>query len=178
MLGGLGFEFVGSFMPDAKLTAFENLAMTNPIVSNNLARSSPRVNSYMFEPGYGAPVRTELNLAAVRLGRLRHVPHQRRSCGSHSARCRSRFRSRSSRFRLRTAFRLGRIRSRIFSRTIQFGGNVGLGVFGFFDQVGFRADVRYYTGIANNEGDNLRFVAQNVKDIAFWRSTAGVSFRW
>jgi hypothetical protein len=30
----------------------------------------------------------------------------------------------------------------------QFGVNAGVGIMGFFDQVGFRADVRYFTGAA------------------------------
>ncbi len=59
----------------------------------------------------------------------------------------------------------------------QFGGNIGVGVMAFADRVGFRADVRYYTGMGNNEGDR-EFISNTFSDISYWRSTAGVSFRW
>ena len=54
---------------------------------------------------------------------------------------------------------------------------IGVGVMAFADQVGFRADVRYYTGLGNNEGDR-EFISNTFRDISYWRSTAGVSFRW
>jgi hypothetical protein len=59
----------------------------------------------------------------------------------------------------------------------QFGGNIGFGLMGFANQVGFRADVRYYSGLGNNEGDR-EFVSDTFSDISYWRSTVGVSFRW
>ncbi len=175
MLGGLGFEFIGSFMPDAKLTAFENLAITNPIVSNDLTRSSPRVNSYMLNLVTGLPFgrnSTWLPFISGGFGMF-HISGGRVNLSLLDA---------DPDFDLldpdfEPRFDSDGLVTNLFKDN-QFGGNLGLGVFGFFDQVGFRADVRYYTGIANNEGDNLRFVAQNIKDIAFWRSTAGVSFRW
>ena len=64
-----------------------------------------------------------------------------------------------------------------FFKDDQFGGNLGLGVFGFFDQVGLRADVRYYSGLGNTNS-NLGFISQNIENIHFWRGTAGVSYRW
>jgi opacity protein-like surface antigen len=59
----------------------------------------------------------------------------------------------------------------------QFGGNVGFGLMGFYNQVGLRADVRYFTGIGedNNNSGRLNGLTENVD---FWRSTVGVSFRW
>jgi hypothetical protein len=51
---------------------------------------------------------------------------------------------------------------------------------GFFDQVGFRADVRYFTGVGN-EGDlanTTGTVNELIEDVNFWRSSAGISFRW
>ncbi len=176
MAGGLGFEFIGSFMGDANLTAFDNLAITNPILSENLTRSNPRVNSYMFNMVAGLP-----------FGRgTDWMPFISGGAGW--------FHISGGRVDLDLLedddfFDLdlidfddlefdsdGLVKN--FFKDNQFGGNIGIGVVGFFDQVGLRADVRYYTGMGNNEGDNLRFVAQNIKDISFWRSTAGVSFRW
>jgi hypothetical protein len=62
----------------------------------------------------------------------------------------------------------------------QFGANLGIGLMGFRDQIGFRADFRYFTGIGNegdinNVGGTLNGL---VNDVNFWRSTVGVSFRW
>jgi hypothetical protein len=175
MMGGLGFEFIGSFMADAKLTAFENLAITNPILSNNLTRSTPRVNSYMANLVAGLPfgrstdwmpfVSGGLGMFHISGGRVDFdILNDELDLDLIDPDFEPEFDSD------------GLVKN--FFKDNQFGGNIGLGVFGFFDQVGFRADVRYYTGIANNEGDNLKFVAQNIKDISFWRSTAGVSFRW
>jgi len=63
----------------------------------------------------------------------------------------------------------------------QFGGNFGFGLMGFMNQIGLRADVRYFTGIGTDdtfdslEADQLNDLTENV---SFWRSTVGVSFRW
>jgi opacity protein-like surface antigen len=63
----------------------------------------------------------------------------------------------------------------------QFGGNIGFGVMGFMNQVGLRADVRYFTGIGTDDTLDLTDT-NNVNDLTenvnFWRSTVGVSFRW
>jgi hypothetical protein len=63
----------------------------------------------------------------------------------------------------------------------QFGGNIGFGLMGFYDQIGLRADVRYFTGIGTDDTidttdpDRLNDLTENVN---FWRSTVGISFRW
>lgn len=63
----------------------------------------------------------------------------------------------------------------------QFGGNIGFGLMGFYNQIGLRADVRYFTGIGTDDTfdatdpDRLNDLTENVN---FWRSTVGVSFRW
>jgi len=175
MLGGLGFEFIGSFTPDAELTAFNDLAITNPVLSANLSRDNPRVNSYMFNLVAGLPfgmndtwmpfISGGAGMFQISGGRVD-------------------FDLLDDDFDLdfldddfEPEFDSDGLVTNFFKDN-QFGGNLGVGVLGFFDQVGFRADIRYYTGMGNNEGDNLRFVAQNVKDISYWRSTAGISFRW
>jgi len=53
--------------------------------------------------------------------------------------------------------------------------NAGGGIMGFFsDQVGIRADVRYFRSVRDDQAD-LGLVTD---DISFWRSTVGVSFRF
>jgi len=74
----------------------------------------------------------------------------------------------------------------------QFGGNIGFGLMGFMNQVGFRADVRYFSGIGNNDSTtnssttgtvtgsdaNTGLLNNLLQNVSFWRSTVGVSFRW
>ncbi len=170
--GGLGFEFIGSFMGDAKLSAFENLAITNPILSNNLTREHPRVNSYMFNMIGGLPIgqsetwmpflsggigwfhisggRVDFDLLNDELDLDLFDPNFTPDFDSN-----------------------GLVNN--FFKSDQFGGNLGLGVFGFFDQVGVRADARFYSGIGNS-GDN--FIGRNISDVSFWRTTLGISYRW
>jgi hypothetical protein len=55
------------------------------------------------------------------------------------------------------------------------GVNAGGGIMGFFsDQVGVRADVRYFRSVRDDE-EGLGLLTD---DIGFWRSTVGVSFRF
>ncbi len=63
----------------------------------------------------------------------------------------------------------------------QFGGNIGFGLMGFYNQIGLRADVRYFRGFdADDAPDALDLDALNdlTENVSFWRSTVGVSFRW
>jgi len=62
----------------------------------------------------------------------------------------------------------------------QFGANVGVGLMGFREQFGFRADVRYFSGVGNGGDINNGAGTLNglVNEMTFWRSTVGVSFRW
>jgi opacity protein-like surface antigen len=57
----------------------------------------------------------------------------------------------------------------------QFGGNIGFGLMGFCNQIGVRGDVRYFTGIGEDNSDAVNGLTENLN---FWRSTVGVSFRW
>jgi hypothetical protein len=53
--------------------------------------------------------------------------------------------------------------------------NAGGGIMGFIsDQVGIRADVRYFKSV-NDDDSDLGLVTD---DLSFWRSTVGVSFRF
>jgi hypothetical protein len=57
----------------------------------------------------------------------------------------------------------------------QFAGNVGVGIMGFADRVGFRADVRYLTGFGTDDETAPELRLDN---FAYWRSNVGIAFRW
>lgn len=60
----------------------------------------------------------------------------------------------------------------------RFAYNVGFGLMGFADNIGFRADVRYFTARADDNPSSIDNVFLPFEDINFWRTTAGVAFRW
>jgi len=61
--------------------------------------------------------------------------------------------------------------------TNDFGGNIGGGVQGYFnDNVGIRGDIRYFRSFQDNEADDEFDLALSSFD--FWRGTVGVTFRW
>lgn len=178
LMGGIGFEFIGSFMGDAKLTAFENLAATNPFLVDSLTRSNPRVNSYMFNAIGGLPFGRSTEWMPFISGGIGwfHISGGRVDFDILNDELDLDFFNPDFEPDFDSD---GLVRN--FFKDDQFGGNIGLGVFGFFDQVGLRADIRYYSGLGNNKGDNLldqNFVERNIPNINYWRSTAGVSFRW
>lgn len=143
----VGFEFIGAFTPDFSLTDFPALDDT-------------RVNAYMFNA-----------IAALPFGgNANWLPFVSGGVGM--------FTIRDGRDELDLDLDLdldGLVDSPLDDN--QFGGNIGVGIMGFADQVGFRADVRYYSGLGNNEGDR-EFISDTFRDISYWRSTAGISFRW
>lgn len=60
----------------------------------------------------------------------------------------------------------------------QFAVNIGAGIMGFADHVGFRADVRYF---ADAEGDNVdpdKPELIGLHDVNFWRANVGLALRW
>jgi hypothetical protein len=61
--------------------------------------------------------------------------------------------------------------------TDSFAVNVGGGVTGFFtDSVGARGDVRWYRGFVDD--DSVPGGINELRNIDFWRATAGITFRW
>ena len=78
------------------------------------------------------------------------------------------------------------IQSTISASQSRFGGNVGVGGFGYVGKVGVRADIRWFK--ANNDNtldlnvDNSRLDDANrlveLSGIKYWRSSLGVAFRW
>jgi hypothetical protein len=62
-----------------------------------------------------------------------------------------------------------------------WGSNFGGGVMGFAGNVGFRADVRRYRATENTDitGSAVdQFTKALLSDLAFWRTSVGVAFRW
>ncbi len=61
-------------------------------------------------------------------------------------------------------------------------GNIGAGVLGFAQNVGFRADVRYFRGLEDDlsGADDLGELvgSQVLSQLDFWRATAGLAFRF
>jgi hypothetical protein len=58
----------------------------------------------------------------------------------------------------------------------EFGANLGFGVMGFADRIGFRADLRYFTEMG---GDIVAGTGGTpLTDLDFWRANVGVAFRW
>ncbi len=143
----VGFEFIGAFTPDFTMSVFPSLDDT-------------RVNSYMFNA-----------IAAIPFGRNANwLPFLSGGLGMFT------IRNGDDAFDLGLDLDLDGIADTAFDDN-QFGGNIGVGIMGFADRVGFRADVRYYSGLGNNEGDR-EFISNTFRDISYWRSTAGLSFRW
>jgi opacity protein-like surface antigen len=80
------------------------------------------------------------------------------------------------------------IQSTISASQSRFGGNVGVGGFGYVGRVGVRADIRWFKASSDNTLldldvlDNTRFDDANrlveLSGIKYWRSSLGVAFRW
>ena len=68
----------------------------------------------------------------------------------------------------------------------RFGGNLGVGLFGYLGRVGIRADLRYYKANTDTNLDinvDNRLLDNNVtlvelSGLKYWRSSLGVAFRW
>jgi opacity protein-like surface antigen len=79
---------------------------------------------------------------------------------------------------------LGLLRSNVSStglfndvRTNELGYNLGAGAHVFFsDNLGLRGDVRYFRGLERGSDDDL--FELRARDLNFWRSTLGVTFRF
>ncbi|HUE89342.1 MAG TPA: outer membrane beta-barrel protein [Vicinamibacterales bacterium] len=79
---------------------------------------------------------------------------------------------------------IGLLRSHVSSRFFddlsvnELGFNLGAGAHAFFnDNLGLRGDVRYFRGLAGDDGDDA-FLELKARDINFWRGTLGVTFRF
>jgi opacity protein-like surface antigen len=79
------------------------------------------------------------------------------------------------------------IQSTISASQSRFGGNVGVGGFGYIGKVGVRADIRWFkanrddTLLGLNLEDSLLDDANRLVELSgikYWRSSLGVAFRW
>jgi opacity protein-like surface antigen len=79
------------------------------------------------------------------------------------------------------------IQSTISASQSRFGGNVGVGGFGYIGKVGVRADIRWFKANADNTllGSDLQNSLLDdanriveLSGIKYWRSSLGVAFRW
>jgi hypothetical protein len=79
------------------------------------------------------------------------------------------------------------IESTISASQSRFGGNVGVGGFGYIGKVGVRADIRWFkanrddTLLGLNLEDSLLDDANRLVELSgikYWRSSLGVAFRW
>jgi len=80
------------------------------------------------------------------------------------------------------------IQSTISASQSRFGGNVGVGGFGYVGKVGVRADIRWFKANADNTLLGLDIERSSALDdanrlvelsgIKYWRSSLGVAFRW
>ena len=70
----------------------------------------------------------------------------------------------------------------------QLGGNIGFGIMGFAQNVGVRADVRYFHAFGDNALENALNINSSTFDdsspisilpgLNFWRANIGLAFRW
>jgi hypothetical protein len=135
------------------------------LFSNNFS-DHPSVSAYMFNAIWGIPV--------GHLGRFR--PYISGGIGA-----------------INMSADLLQIDTNLIETTIsasqsRFGGNVGVGGFGYVGKVGVRADIRWFK--ANSDSsllnldvlDNTRFDDANrlieLSGVKYWRSSLGVAFRW
>ena len=61
--------------------------------------------------------------------------------------------------------------------------NIGAGIMLFVNNLGFRADVRYYkattdNNLTTNDPTTSQFNQALLSGIDYWRANAGVAFRW
>ena len=80
------------------------------------------------------------------------------------------------------------IQSTISASQSRFGGNVGVGGFGYVGKVGVRADIRWFKANSDNTLLGLDIDRSSLLDdanrivelsgIKYWRSSLGVAFRW
>ena len=134
---------------------------------NSLFVDEPQVNSYMFNLMAGAPIGPSKNWQPFVSGGFGVVTLRSDDLsGDISNDFEENFRSDDS----------------------QFGGNVGFGVMGFGQNVGIRADVRYFRAFGDNALENALNLNPNtfnddtriniLPGLDFWRANVGLAFRW
>lgn len=134
---------------------------------NRLFADEPQVNSYMFNLMAGVPMGREKNWQPFVSGGLGAIT-------------------------LRSDDLSGNISNdfneNFASDDTQLGGNIGFGIMGFANNVGVRADVRYFKAFGDNALENALDLNPGTFDdsspisilpgLNFWRANIGLAFRW
>jgi hypothetical protein len=62
----------------------------------------------------------------------------------------------------------------------QFAANFGGGLMGWGGNIGFRADIRYFTDMEGDDTELDPDIPQflGLQDVSFWRANGGIAFRW
>ena len=134
---------------------------------NQFFSDQPQVNSYMFNLMAGVPVGSSKNFQPFVSGGIGALT-------------------------LRYDDLTGEINNdfneNFASDDTQFGGNIGFGIMAFAENVGIRADVRYFKAFGDNAlEDALNLNPSTFEDsspinilpgLDFWRANIGLAFRW
>jgi hypothetical protein len=155
----LGAEFIADFAPVFKIPHAGEGGFS-PFEDH------PSVSAYMFNAIYGIPIGS--------VGSFR--PYISGGIGAMNMR--------ADLITIDTAL----IQSTISASQTRFGGNVGVGGFGYVGKVGVRADIRWFKANSDNSLLNLDAVdlirlddadrLVELSGIKYWRSSLGVAFRW
>jgi len=175
--GTVGFEFIGAFSPNFNFGQ-----------GTLAAAGETQANSYMFNAIGAAPLGAEANWLPYVSGGFGAITLRNTLDVSSGSEQNATFNN--------TVFNPSGSSSINLIDDNQFGGNLGLGLMGFMNQVGFRFDVRYFSGIGNNNDNNNSSTGTTtgstttstttssgglnsfLENVSFWRTTVGLSFRW
>ena len=136
-------------------------------MTNRLFVDEPQVNSYMFNLMAGVPMGSEKNwqpFVSGGIGTLTLRSDDLSGEGDND------------------------FNENFSSDDTQFGGNIGFGVMGFAQNVGIRADVRYFRAFGDNALEDALNLDPGTFDdnspinilpgLDFWRANIGLAFRW
>jgi len=172
--GMYGFEFIGAFSPNFNFNQ-----------GTLAAAGDTHANSYMFNAIGSVPIGADANWLPYLSGGFGAITLRNTLDVSTNSAQNATFNN--SVFNPNGSSTINLIQDN------QFGGNLGFGVMGFANWVGFRFDVRYFSGIGNGNNNSNSITNTTTSttttstsgvlnsfldNVSFWRSTIGVSFRW
>jgi hypothetical protein len=136
-------------------------------MSNRFFVDEPQVNSYMFNLMAGVPIGSEKSWQPFVSGGLGALTLRSDDLSGDDP---------------------NDFNENFASDDTQFGGNVGFGIMGFANNVGVRADVRYFRAFGDNALENALDLNPGTFDddspinilpgLDFWRANIGLAFRW
>ena len=134
---------------------------------NQFFSDEPQVNSYMFNLMAGVPMGADKNWQPFVSGGLGALTLRSDDLSGDDA---------------------NDFNENFSSDDTQLGGNIGFGIMGFAENVGVRADVRYFRAFGDNALENALDLNPNTFDdsspinvlpgLDFWRANVGLAFRW